>query len=237
MDSFAEQDLMEQRFETLRENLLEIAAQVQRRAPGCNLIFVDYLTVLPPDAATPTGVLPADVAEWAGAWPAGFSRSRRPRRNRAEASSCQRQRRASITTHGPPRHGHGDSISPCAKERRTIPTRLAWPPSRTWSPALSSRHPTDPVRSSALFSGDAQIGLIWTPRWFRPVALAGQCRNMVTLSGSKACNGRRPRERIGDERSEPDPRPPAHRHAPSGCPGWCCRHRFLRPGVRSRGTR
>ncbi len=27
-------------------------------------MFVDYLTVLPPDGTTPTGVLPADVAQW-----------------------------------------------------------------------------------------------------------------------------------------------------------------------------
>jgi lysophospholipase L1-like esterase len=62
--SFADPDLTEQRFQTLGENLLEIAAQVRHRVPGCTLVFVDYLTVLPPDAATPTGVLPASAAGW-----------------------------------------------------------------------------------------------------------------------------------------------------------------------------
>lgn len=38
--------------------------QVRRRAPDSTLVFVDYLTVLPPDAATPTGALPPDVADW-----------------------------------------------------------------------------------------------------------------------------------------------------------------------------
>jgi hypothetical protein len=57
-------DLTEQRFGTLRDNLMKIAAEVRRRAPESRLVFVDYLTVLPPDATTPTGVLPADVAEW-----------------------------------------------------------------------------------------------------------------------------------------------------------------------------
>ena len=64
LESFADPDLTEQRFRTLRENLLEIAAQVRRRAPDSTLVFVDYLTVLPPDAATPTGALPPDVAGW-----------------------------------------------------------------------------------------------------------------------------------------------------------------------------
>jgi lysophospholipase L1-like esterase len=64
IDSFADPDATEQRFRVLRENLLQIAAQVRRRAPDSTLVFVDYLTVLPPSAATPTGVLPPDVAEW-----------------------------------------------------------------------------------------------------------------------------------------------------------------------------
>ena len=64
LDSYADPDLTEQRFGTLRDNLLKIAAEVRRRAPESPLVFVDYLTVLPPDGTTATGVLPADVAEW-----------------------------------------------------------------------------------------------------------------------------------------------------------------------------
>jgi lysophospholipase L1-like esterase len=124
MDSFAEQDLMEQRFETLRENLLEIAAQVQRRAPGCNLIFVDYLTVLPPDAATPTGVLPADVAEWAGAWPAGF-------RGHAGRGGTERKHlRASVSgEHRSPRMVRRamDTAIPSHPARRSaVPSQRGW---------------------------------------------------------------------------------------------------------------
>jgi len=83
LDSYADPDLTEQRFGTLRENLLKIAAEVRRRAPESRLVFVDYLTVLPPDGTTPTGVLPADVAEWGRA----VARRRadgRPRRGRSE---------------------------------------------------------------------------------------------------------------------------------------------------------
>jgi lysophospholipase L1-like esterase len=62
--SFADPELTEQRFTQLRENLLRLAAEVRKRAPQSQLLFVEYLTVLPPDGTTPTGVLPADVADW-----------------------------------------------------------------------------------------------------------------------------------------------------------------------------
>ena len=63
-DSYADPDLTEERFAELSENLPQIAAEIRRRAPQCRLIFVDYLTILPPGAATSTGVLPAGVAAW-----------------------------------------------------------------------------------------------------------------------------------------------------------------------------
>jgi lysophospholipase L1-like esterase len=64
LTSFADLELTEQRFIQLRENLLQLAVQVRQRAPRSLLLFVEYLTVLPPDATWPTGLLPADVAEW-----------------------------------------------------------------------------------------------------------------------------------------------------------------------------
>ncbi|HEX3749129.1 MAG TPA: SGNH/GDSL hydrolase family protein [Streptosporangiaceae bacterium] len=62
--SFADPQLTEERFTQLRENLLQLAARVRQRAPRSLLLFVEYLSVLPPDATWPTGLLPADVAEW-----------------------------------------------------------------------------------------------------------------------------------------------------------------------------
>lgn len=74
VDSYADPRLTDERFDALRENLAAIAAEVRRRAPGCRLVFVDYLTIVPPNPAgsapvggapaIPTGALPADVAEW-----------------------------------------------------------------------------------------------------------------------------------------------------------------------------
>jgi lysophospholipase L1-like esterase len=62
--SFADPALTEERFTQLRENLRQLAAQVKDRAPRCRLVFVEYLTVLPPDDGTATGRLSAEVADW-----------------------------------------------------------------------------------------------------------------------------------------------------------------------------
>ncbi len=62
--TFADPDLTEERFAGLAGNLARITAEVRRRAPRCRLIFVDYLTLLPPSAATATPGLPAEVADW-----------------------------------------------------------------------------------------------------------------------------------------------------------------------------
>ena len=60
----ANTELIEERFAEVSSNLLQIAAEVRHRAPDCLLAFVDYLTILPPDRATPTAGLPPEVAEW-----------------------------------------------------------------------------------------------------------------------------------------------------------------------------
>jgi lysophospholipase L1-like esterase len=63
-DAFADPEATEASLAELAGRLAQIAEQVYRRAPECRLIFVDYLTLLPPDAATATGALPAEVAAW-----------------------------------------------------------------------------------------------------------------------------------------------------------------------------
>jgi len=64
LESFADPARTEERFGQLRENLRQLATQVRDRAPHSQLVFVEYLTVLPPDGDTPTGRLPAEVADW-----------------------------------------------------------------------------------------------------------------------------------------------------------------------------
>ena len=126
--SFADPELTEERFGTLRENLARIAAQVRERAPDCRLVFVDYLTVLPPDRTTPTGLLPAEVAEWGRRVAAGRPRPRRRPPRPAAATSWPPRRPAPITTPGLRFPGPGGSTSRCGAARRTIPTRWAWRP-------------------------------------------------------------------------------------------------------------
>jgi lysophospholipase L1-like esterase len=60
----ASTELIEERFAEVSSNMLQIAAGVSHRAPGCQLAFVDYLTILPPHRGTPTGALPPEIAEW-----------------------------------------------------------------------------------------------------------------------------------------------------------------------------
>jgi hypothetical protein len=61
-DAFADLEATETSLAELAGRLAQIAEQVHRRAPDCRLIFVDYLTLVPPDAAIATGALPAEVA-------------------------------------------------------------------------------------------------------------------------------------------------------------------------------
>jgi lysophospholipase L1-like esterase len=124
--SFADPELTEQRFTQLRENLLQLAAEVRKRAPQSQLLFVEYLTVLPPDGTTPTGVLPADVADWAAVSRPGWARPcSRPLR-RPMRSSSPPVPSAPVITPGPPAPGRDGSTRPCTAGRPTIRTPRAW---------------------------------------------------------------------------------------------------------------
>ena len=51
------------KFATLEQNAGRIVREIRSRAPGCRVIFVDYLTILPP-AGVDTSPLPAHTAAW-----------------------------------------------------------------------------------------------------------------------------------------------------------------------------
>ncbi len=61
--SFGDPAATGERFAGLRPNLQAIARGVADRAPGCRVLFVDYLTILPPDDGHP-GPPPAAIADW-----------------------------------------------------------------------------------------------------------------------------------------------------------------------------
>jgi hypothetical protein len=106
--------LGEQRFAQLKENLLRIAVEVRQRAPRSLLLFVEYLSVLPPDPTWPTGLLPADAAEWGR----GIAR------------------RLGDTPSGPPWNPVAESL-PLTLDRPAAPDRPA-PPSQVGCPAWIS---------------------------------------------------------------------------------------------------
>jgi len=62
--AFGDPDAMEERFARLAANFAAIARQVRQQAPGCRVIAVDYLTILPPRGTPCSGQPPADVVAW-----------------------------------------------------------------------------------------------------------------------------------------------------------------------------
>jgi lysophospholipase L1-like esterase len=54
----------EERFARLERNLVTIGLRVHDRAPGCRVLFVDYLTILPPRDEGRAGPPPPDIAQW-----------------------------------------------------------------------------------------------------------------------------------------------------------------------------
>jgi lysophospholipase L1-like esterase len=62
--AFGETGATEERFEQLERNLAAIAVQIRDRAPGCRVLLVDYLSILPEGGPPPAAPPPADVAAW-----------------------------------------------------------------------------------------------------------------------------------------------------------------------------
>jgi lysophospholipase L1-like esterase len=62
--AFGDPGATEERFAQLAANLAAIARRVRQQAPGCRVIAVDYLTILPPEGTRCSGPPPADVVAW-----------------------------------------------------------------------------------------------------------------------------------------------------------------------------
>jgi len=63
-DGFADRQATEERFARLARNFTEIGRLLRERAPDCQVLAVDYLTILPPDGVARRGPPPAPVAAW-----------------------------------------------------------------------------------------------------------------------------------------------------------------------------
>ena len=53
------------RFAQLELDLRELIAEIRRRSPRAQIVLVEYLSLLPPDAATAVGRFPLELADWA----------------------------------------------------------------------------------------------------------------------------------------------------------------------------
>ncbi len=124
---FGDPAATDERFASLGRNLRAIARGVADRAPDCRILFVDYLTILPPRGAGPSGAARRRRSPTGGASSRPGWRPRRRRRRRPPAPVTWRPPPPRPgTTPGRPRPGPGGSTSRCAAGRRTTPTRTGW---------------------------------------------------------------------------------------------------------------
>ena len=61
---FGDPEATEERFALLEGDMAMIGRSLRDRAPACRVIFVDYLTILPPRGEDRSGPPPAEIAEW-----------------------------------------------------------------------------------------------------------------------------------------------------------------------------
>jgi len=61
---FGDPAATDERFAGLGRNLQAIARGVRDRAPACRVLFVDYLTILPPEGGHPGPPPPPGIADW-----------------------------------------------------------------------------------------------------------------------------------------------------------------------------
>jgi lysophospholipase L1-like esterase len=76
----------DERFAQLELSLTTIGRRLQDRAPGCRVLFVDYLTILPPEGEDRSTPPPPQIAAWGRAIAARLSTTTRAA---AEAAGCE----------------------------------------------------------------------------------------------------------------------------------------------------
>jgi lysophospholipase L1-like esterase len=83
---FADPVATEERFAQLERNLVTIGQRVHDRAPACQVLFVDYLTILPPRDDGRAGPPPPQIAQWGRAIAARLAATTQAA---ARAASCE----------------------------------------------------------------------------------------------------------------------------------------------------
>ena len=62
--AFGDPAATDERFGQLERNLAAIGQRLHDRAPACRVLFVDYLTILPPQGEARGGPPPPEIAQW-----------------------------------------------------------------------------------------------------------------------------------------------------------------------------
>jgi lysophospholipase L1-like esterase len=83
---FGDPGATDERFAQLEGNLALIGRTLRDRAPACRVLFVDYLTILPPRGDERGGPPPAEIAEWGRAIAARLATTTRAA---ADAAGCE----------------------------------------------------------------------------------------------------------------------------------------------------
>lgn len=83
---FGDPGAADERFAQLARNLATIGRHLRDRAPACRVLFVDYLTILPPDGDNRGAPPPAEIAQWGRAVAARLAATTRAA---AEATGCE----------------------------------------------------------------------------------------------------------------------------------------------------
>jgi|SRR5271170_948896 len=61
---FGDPDATDERFAQLERSLATIGRRLRERAPACRVLFIDYLTILPPEGDDRGGPPPAQIVQW-----------------------------------------------------------------------------------------------------------------------------------------------------------------------------
>jgi lysophospholipase L1-like esterase len=83
---FGDPDATDERFAQLEGNLALIGRRLRETAPACGVLFVDYLTILPPRGDDRGGPPPAEIADWGRAIAARLATTTQAA---AEAAGCE----------------------------------------------------------------------------------------------------------------------------------------------------
>jgi lysophospholipase L1-like esterase len=129
---YGDQAITDQSFAQLERNLATIGHLLHDRAPACRVLFVDYLTILPPQGDDP-GAPRRRKSRGGGARspPGSLPRRRRPRGPPTASTSPPPPPPPAIMP-GRRHPGRGASTSRCAEGRPTTPTQPGWRRSPSW---------------------------------------------------------------------------------------------------------